>query len=417
MNNRKTPVRNYSLLKQRFNFSAKIGNSNYSYRELLSGLKGENFHKEIRQALLDEAFELVDSGFYNLIQDRNINAKELGYENYWIMKNSYNSTTISNFLIRMDRELIKRSGGLKHKPGTHPSSNALPAELYVELDEAFIFFCSLLFKDQEIPLMELKLRKGNQCPPGPPSVHPLSYRPGRGHILGMDLPFIHENKIEQEKLGALFHELTHLFHFASIDNRGVYAFPPELAENNLIYESEALCFQNLVLSAWKGGTYSPDFEMYKDLIYLAETERQLYTLNLVNSKNIKNLIMQRIDEHYPDGNFGRTPIGASHLIYEEHAAKYWIYPAAHWMSFQRISKILKNESFLSVPHYWAEGNEASYSLELNDLLNSQNLNSFLTEANLLAPEHLVRRDSEEIRRELEEMGLMEVLMGVKGTGG
>ena len=364
--------------------------------------KGKKVQKNISQALLDETNLLIDTGFTELIKCRNTSAKEQGHENYWAMINSTQIDSIQNFLIQRDLDLKKISGELL------PAS--LDSSLKIDLEEAIVFFCSMLFDRAKIPLMELKIRKGADCPPGPAYVQTLEYRPEKGHILGINLPFIHQNKLKMEDMGALFHELTHLFHFASLDYRGNHAFPTELAFNNLLYESEALCYQNLTLAAWKGGPYIPNLCMLKDLVYLAETERQLYSMDTINSENIKGLIMGRIAEHYPDGNFVRTPLGASHLISGEFAGQYWIYPAAHWRSFQRISDILGTEKFLTVPSFWVEGNEASFRLQMDDLHKGENIYPHLEAKGLIEPQNLARKERVDICSELEKSGLYNRLL-------
>ncbi len=385
------------LLKQRFSFSSEIDSKLYSYRELITLAKDEKINIGIQQALIEEANLLVDSGFTELIRYRNKSAKHHGYRNYWEMVNYTQKDFLSFFLRQLDLDLKKIP--VKLLPPTLRSS------LQIDLGEALAFFASLLFVRTKIPPIEIKIRKGSDCPPGPAYVQTLEYRPEKGHILGINLPFVHQNRLKREDLGVLFHELTHLFHFASLDYRGNHAFPAELASNNLLYESEALCYQSLTLSAWKGAPYIPDLWMLKDLVYLAETERQLYSMDIINSENIKELIMGRITEHYPDGNFRRTPLGASHLISGELAGQYWIYPAAHWRSFQRISDILGTEKFLTVPSFWIEGNEASFRLQMDNLHKEGNIYPFVATENLMEPQKLQRREREDIIDELNETGL------------
>jgi hypothetical protein len=393
-------LENY-LLKQRFNFTAGIGGKDYTYRDLISPKSEETNNSKITQALIDETIQLIEAGFTDLIRQRNRIAQKEGYENYWMYKNPDQGDIIQKFLISLDQNLIN----YKEKPPLKiPNSGSS-----VDFAKAFEFFCSLLFSNQEIPRVEVIVRKGSHCPPGPPSVQPLAYRPDRGHILGINLPFVHQNRIENEKLGAFFHELTHLFHFAAVDSRGGYAFPSELAVDDLLYESEALCYQNLILSAWKEVPYYPDWTMLKDLVYVAETERQLYTMEHINRKTIQELITRRIEEHYPKRDFKRTPLGASHLIREESAGKYWTYAAAHWIGNQRINQILDKEMFLSFPSYWSEGNEASYRIRPDRLLDIHRGNIVFSE-NPIKPRDLKRRERKSIRRELDERGISEMIL-------
>lgn len=362
-------LENY-LLKQRFNFIADIRGKDYSYRDLLSANSEEPDNNEITQALLDETKQLIKAGFAELICQRNIMAKERGYENYWSYKNSEHGNIIRNFLINMDRYL--RNYKVKYPPKTTETKYS------VDYNRAFEFYRSLLFSNQTIPKFELLVRKGSQCPQGPPFVQSMAYRPDRGHLIGLNLPFVQENRIENKNMGAFFHELTHLFHFAAVDSRGGHAFPSELARDDLLYESEALCYQNLILSAWKKVVYSPDMTMMKDLVYVAETEKQLYEMEYINEETIHELIVRRIKEHYPRGDYKRTPLGASHLIRKEFAGKYWIYAASHWIGNKRIKKILKSGNAFSVPDYWSEGNEASYRFSLKEFISSQSMDTLLS---------------------------------------
>ena len=203
-------LENY-LIKQRFNFTADIRGKDYSYRDLLSSKSEETNNSRITKTLIDETIQLIEAGFSDLVLQRNRIAQKEGYENYWIYKNPEQGNIIQEFLIGLDQNLINWKGKSPLKAQTSESS--------VDVVKAFEFFCSLLFSNQEIPKIEVIVRKGSQCPPGPPSVQALAYRPDSGHILGINLPFVHQNRIENKKLGSFFHDLTHLFHFAAVASR------------------------------------------------------------------------------------------------------------------------------------------------------------------------------------------------------
>ncbi|MCF6335401.1 MAG: hypothetical protein L3J12_06645 [Spirochaetales bacterium] len=374
------------LLSARFNFTTTIDGNDYSYRELL----GQKSTKA-KEALLKESEQLINNGFSDLIRGRNNQAEKEGYQNYWYYKNSTFMKEIEQFLIDEDRKTADLNN--------INSDNISLSGHSINFDEALEFYCSYLFAETEIPKIKMIIRTGDKSPPGSPFVQPLSYNPGKGHTIGINLPFIHNNHFNTEKLGTLFHELTHLFHFAAVDSRGGYSFPPELAGNNLLYESEALCYQSLLLSSWEKGSYTADRALYKDLIYIAETERQLYSLRTADKDSIRKLLYRRLETHYPAGNFKRTPFGASHLISEESAGRYWIYGGAHFLAEKRINQIISTENFLSPPYFWSEGNEAAWRIKPENQLNNKDKN-ILFSGNPINPCDLKKRNSVEIRKEI-----------------
>ncbi len=377
-----------NLLNRRFSFSAEIEGKNYLYRELQGATETAK-----HEALIRESELLIENGFDDLVKQRNTQAVYKGFKNYWQWKNPVYGGQIEQFLVKEDIKNIKINSSQNYcSPHTGRS---------IEFDEALEFYCSSLFSEAEIPEIKLLIRTGDRCPPAPPFVQPIHYRPISGHTIGINLPFIHQNHFNNDKLSSFFHELTHLFHFGAVDARGGYAFPPELAGNDLLYESEALCYQNLLLASWNKTPYIRDLDIYKDLIYVAETERQLYSLANPDKKNIKELLHRRIKEHYPMGNFKRTPLGASHLIREESAGRYWIYGAAYYLADKRINQILTTEKFLSPPYYWSEGNEASWRIEPEKQL-TESKKGILFNKTAINPDDLKRRDLSEIRQELKK---------------
>ena len=207
------------------------------------------------------------------------------------------------------------------------------------------------------------MQTGGNCPPGSAAVFPLRYcsetKPGHG--IGLRFPFAEKGMLDARYMGALFHELTHLFHFASIDGRGGYAFPSELASGNLIYEIEALCFQNLVSSVWNKEPLTPDYRALKDLIYIARTEKLLYSERIDDSKDLKDFVEQRIRQVYPRGGFIRTPLGASVMISGTNSGMFWEYPSAYLQGIKKAVKIAESPDSGIRPESWAAGNEISWT--------------------------------------------------------
>ncbi len=384
------------LVTLRFDYSAEIDGRILGYRELLSESDGKDEQDDIRKALLDEAFMLIDNGLSDLIKARNSKAAESGYENFWIMKNFRQADVIGDLLSRLDKLLQTSFVG---------AGNWNIGETgKILLKEAVIFFCGLLYSRCDIPRLELRIRKGRKCRNGPAGLYPLAYRPGKGHLFGIELPFVTGEVLEPAKLGVLFHELTHLFHFASVDDRGGYLFPSQLAQNDLIYESEALAFQNIFLSAWNKTGWIPNWNGLKDLVYVAETERQIYEIEDIDRNKFKALIFRRIDEHYPSGLFKGTPLGPSHILRDNYACKYWIYSAAQLHSFARTREILKEPDIIAPPDFWSEGNSFSYRLKLAELLNPDAV-QIGNESSFSISSSFVKKDGMELFEEMKRAGL------------
>ncbi|MDT8296853.1 MAG: hypothetical protein RQ801_01025, partial [Spirochaetaceae bacterium] len=371
-----------------------------SYRELSGMLKNNVHTPEVRKALLKETDELITSGLADLIRARNDAAGKEGFDDFWSWKNVAYGPDLAQSLSELDESLSSLT----------PESNTTAPVVEIELSTGpeLVFFCSHVFARSEIPRVSLTLRTGPECPPGPPGLRALGYSPGGGHELGLNLPFIRNRRFSGESLGQFYHEITHLFHFASVDNRGHYAFPPELAGDNLFYEVEALAMQNAMLYLRRGDFPDTDRRLLKDLVYVAETERQIYKCSPdVNS--LRSLAARRLSKHYPDGDFSRTPLGASHIIKGNLAGTYWVYPMAWSLADRRFKSILSGDRSVERPDYWAEGNEPSHiSVDFDTLLqkNEEDADGS-SESGCLNPPDV--RSPDEIRRELGSRGFAELL--------
>jgi len=410
-----TSERDERLLSLRFSYKRRINGRENTYRELSAGVRINCNNREFSNALVDEAFMLAENGLPELIVLRNRIARNAGFDDYWKMMNGPGGVAIAAFLSRM--ELLLLSGDFpvndypeKDKPESGvPGSGGVLTGGAVPLKRAVEFFLSLLYSASPLPKMELKLRKGAECPQGPPSVIPMAYGyPGRpsGHLLSLDLPFVREGMVEQESLGALFHELTHLFHFASVDVRGGWAFPPELAAGNLFYEAEALCFQNIVSAIWKKEALRFDSGGLKDLVYVAESERLLYETEPSTARAMKAFLKDRMRDIYPDGGFTRTPIGASHLLLRDAAGRYWNYPGAAFLGIKKAVDLCFDKKSITPPEYWSEGNQPSWEEPAEDLLSDIsdkelfNLYEFEPDKS-----EFERKEVSDLRMEMEEAGI------------
>jgi hypothetical protein len=388
------------LLRRRFNFQTTIASKKVSYREL-SGMLQNNVHTaEVRKALLKEADELITSGLTDLIRARNQAAREEGFDDFWSWKNAACGPDLARILSDLDESFSSLS---PQHPPTAPDE-----ETEHSTESELVFYCSHVFANSEIPRVSLSLRTGRECPPGPPGLRALGYSPGEGHELGLNLPFVRNRRFSGESLGQFYHEITHLFHFASADSRGHYAFPPELAGNNLFYEAEALTMQNAMLYLRLGDVPDTDRRLLKDLVYVAETERLLYKCS-PDISSLRSLAARRLAKHYPDGDFSRTPLGASHLIQGDLAGTYWVYPIARSLADKRFKSIATGDRDVQCPDYWVEGNEPSHhSVDFDALSQDDEVGAGINGTVGIWDSPIVR-SPDEIRRELNSKGFAELL--------
>ncbi|MBI9101455.1 MAG: hypothetical protein JEY99_03490 [Spirochaetales bacterium] len=413
------------LLSLRFSYNSLIGGKKYSYRELASQLRADKGNTNVSKALVDEAFLLADNGLVELILARNRIAREAGFENYWTMINGKEASMAATFLFRMNTFLTTHDYcAEKDRAGSKREEKQMlfKERQYEEpllLETAVAFFLSLLYSNSALPKMEIGTRKGSECPAGPPGVTPMAYigknseKGGGCHKLNIDLPFVRfgtgvkKDVIFPENLGPLFHELTHLLHFASVDQRGGWAFPPELAAGNLFYEAEALCFQNIALADYKGEPLRFDRPGFKDLIYVAESERLLYGLDLSSADDMKAFLKKRMVSFYPDGGFSRSPLGASHLLKSDTAGRYWNYPGAAFLGIQKSRGVCRGQTRISPPEYWPAGNQVSWEQSSEELLSDITLEDFsmLSDDTPFTLE-FQRRDLSDIRKEICEAGII-----------
>lgn len=388
------------LIRHRFDYQTTIASKKVSYRELSEMLKNNVNTAEVRKALLKETDELIVSGLADLIRARNDDAWKEGFDDFWTWKNADCRTDPAQTLSELDESF---SSLPPQQPATAPTK-----EIEYYAGSELVFYCTHVFANSQIPRVSLSLRTGLECPPGPPGLRALGYSPGKGHELGLDLPFVRNRRLSGDSLGQFYHEITHLFHFASVDGRGHYAFPPELAENNLLYEIEALTMQNAMLYFRRGEVPDPEGRLLKDLVYLAETERQLYKCS-PDIKSLRSLVARRISKHYPDGDFSRTPLGVSHIIQGDLAGTYWVYPMARSLADKRFEAIVTGDRSVECPDYWAEGNEPSHhAVDFSAMLQKAVVDAGGGGGGMYTKPP-AGRSPDEIRRELNRKGFTELL--------
>lgn len=387
------------LLDRRFDFRALVDGQQIGYRDLNNLIRDGSDRDSVRRALIEETDDLIDSGFVELVVARNRRARKAGFADFWSWRNAFYKEDLSEFLVSLDAELKGRS----------ETRIPVPEKEESDLAAAVVFYCAHLFESNELPPVDLLLGTGNRCPPGPPGLSTLAFCPVSGSRLGLTLPFVHDNRISAGSVGTLFHELTHLFHFASVGNGG-YAFAPELARDNFLYEVEALKYQHLVLSLWRRTPVTPDLEVLKDQVYVAETERLLYEMKSPTPRSLRDLVRMRIEQHYPGGDFRRSPLGASHLIRGDLAGSYWMYPAALWKAFDDIRRTVNENESLIVPGYWTEGNIQSYTRNSADLFPDRTRISESLAFNL-ATGNIPRRNGTDIIKALRSGGYGDLIGG------
>jgi len=273
---------------------------------------------------------------------------------------------------------------------------------YVEADDVLDFLLSYLYPKKDLPRFRLYIRDGIDCQPGPPLTYPLAFDPEQGHKIGLELPFLEEKKVPYGKLEILFHEWIHMLHFASVEDEFI-RFPSELAPSDLLYEAEALAFQKILMSLYTETEIQRDFTGIKDLIYVAETERQLYEGDFSNADDMISFLEERIKLHYPAGDCIRGPISASHLIRPQSSAKYWIYPAAAWKTLQRMG--IMHKQGIEAPEYWKQGNLIAYTNPEMNLPEIKQSELSLLSAKKFSFADLPHRDFKEIRKERLACGI------------